>query len=869
MNSSELFFERPFLLLLIIPALALVIVPFLILPKNRRDTKAKIVSVILHCVAAVILVVILSGVGLANVTNEQNAVILIDLSDSTSGVQNLLIDEGQRFFDKIKEEMPTCVVAFGREQAVELSFGEDGRITGKEVVSSATDIGSALEYAASILPDDRAKRIVLFSDGAETDGDAADAARKLQSRGVRVDTVCFSVDDLFENEMQVSSLTGPEFAPIDERARLTVRVDSVSEGEAKLWLTDNNTFVNTITVNVQPGSNYYEMNVIPRSEGPHLYSVRLGSDLDTRTENNTASFCVNVEGGPRVLVLSPSFSDGNHIKNLLKKTASVDHLLAYSAPKTIVDLCKYDQVVLVNLEASDLPFGYDKLLSDFVKVYGRSLWTVGGMQSLSLGGMTDTGYEDLLPVSLDYNKAETDKDVALMLVLDCSRSMSSSGSPNLSLAKQSAIRCVEAMSEKDSVGIISFGGTAEVEMGLTLATNDAKLELTRAISKIQTKSGTNYCPALSLAWEELKNSRAEVRHVIFLSDGQPSDAGYVPISRKMYETGITISTIGLGYSVYSLPEISSVAYGRHYTVYDAEDLPEIMLSEAQMVAAGTLMTGTFEVQIPRVTSVTNGVDEGLLPTINAYIGTTLKEGAELCLSVGTGDPLYARMDLGKGKVAVFTSDIGGEWTDDWLYLELCDRLFQRMSSTIIDPNGKKSSILLNVEQRGQTALLRMETAADIERGSAEVEVRFGENVENAKFVQTGKGVYETVVKTEAPGAYDLKITLYDENGEMLDFDNSVHSVSYFSEYDAFAVGGEALLYDIADLTGGESVVYGEEKEIPVNAEMGSVRYTHSFLIPLAIIAALVYLAGLIVRYVRLKDVKRFFARFKKEKDPSR
>ena len=65
MNSFKLTFESPWALLLLIPALALVLLPWLFLPKERRAGFRKTAPLVLHGIAAVLLVLILLGAGLS------------------------------------------------------------------------------------------------------------------------------------------------------------------------------------------------------------------------------------------------------------------------------------------------------------------------------------------------------------------------------------------------------------------------------------------------------------------------------------------------------------------------------------------------------------------------------------------------------------------------------------------------------------------------------------------------------------------------------------------------------------------------------------------------------------------------------------
>ena len=124
MSNIEIVFENPWLLLAAIPALALIAVPFVLLPKRVRLTAKRITSLVLHLMVAVLLVLILSGVTIVKTSDEQAVLLLVDFSDSTKTVQTEIQSHAEELLRLIDKKTPTGVIAFGDEQLYSVKFKE-------------------------------------------------------------------------------------------------------------------------------------------------------------------------------------------------------------------------------------------------------------------------------------------------------------------------------------------------------------------------------------------------------------------------------------------------------------------------------------------------------------------------------------------------------------------------------------------------------------------------------------------------------------------------------------------------------------------------------------------------------------------------
>ena len=361
------------------------------------------------------------------------------------------------------------------------------------------------------------------------------------------------------------------------------------------------------------------------------------------------------------LIVADSEREAETILPFLPGDAHADIRVPYQVPVSLTDLNRYRKIVLLGVSADDLPGRFGSALALYVREGGTVL-AAGGEHGLSLGNMKGTAYETLLPVSFDYS-AEKGDGIALILVIDTSNSMIEPDKwgrvERLSMAKQGTIRCIEALSAEDTVGIISFSDSAVLRSPLVPATETEKAVLARLVSTLETDGGTLYGGALQRARRELNASDAPVRHVIFLSDGEPSDGRYDEKTvRLMTEEGVTLSTIVIGYSSPILTEMAAKGGGRTYLVENVEELPDVMLSETETVLSDPLKLKETAVIQP------GGIPTDL-PALQGYVGTTLKENADLALQTETGDPILAEWKFGCGSAAAFASDLTGDWSARW------------------------------------------------------------------------------------------------------------------------------------------------------------------------------------------------------------
>lgn len=169
------------------------------------------------------------------------------------------------------------------------------------------------------------------------------------------------------------------------------------------------------------------------------------------------------------------------------------------------------------------------------------------------------------------------KNIDVVLDLDSSGSMS--WNDPYGYRKTAAKSFIDALIERDRVGIVDFDHYARLYQPLTTDYAAAK----RAVDWIDSSGGTNIAAGVQISNTELinKGNPGHLKVTILLTDGE----GYYDhnLTKQAKDAGITIYTIGLGSSVDEnlLRSIAEGTGGAYYPVSSAKDLPQVFRKIAE------------------------------------------------------------------------------------------------------------------------------------------------------------------------------------------------------------------------------------------------------------------------------------------------
>ena len=176
MQNFRINFTHPWLLLLLIPAIALTLLPYFRADKKYRKTRNRILSMVFHGLAITLAITLLAGITFSyEIPNmETEVILLVDKTYSGDTVEEQKNDFIQDAILKSKNTAQIGVVTFGYGEpvyAVPLTTDTSNvymdYLSAEKPDQSATDVSSALLYTMDLFKNQEVAKIVVISDGME------------------------------------------------------------------------------------------------------------------------------------------------------------------------------------------------------------------------------------------------------------------------------------------------------------------------------------------------------------------------------------------------------------------------------------------------------------------------------------------------------------------------------------------------------------------------------------------------------------------------------------------------------------------------------------------------------------------------------
>jgi len=590
------------------------------------------------------------------------------------------------------EEVRRTMVVFGKQAGGAAPFSTAplsdpaevaSLMAGAGVNAGGTNLSQALLSALRPLAPSGGGRIILLSDGAQTEGDAQQAVAALRRMSVQVFPEAAPVSGAAATTWERVSVP-----PVVERgAAVPVRVVLQNPG-SRPEIVDIEARMAGVTIarareRVAPGWRVATLSVPAVAQGNLELEVEVRVPGTKTRERRTVY--TQVEGPAHILLVQDSTAAMSPLALALRqRDIEVSLVKPAELPETASPLVSYDALILSNIPKSAVSAAQTAALRSYLEDYGGGIFMAGLGGELADEVTTESPLDALLPVWFEAKGVrEARRRVCMIMLIDRSASMLG---PRIAATKRAAVALVNQLMAEDLVGVLAFDTKPYVIVEVQPAGTVGQ-PLINKLVRLRSSGGTDVFPALEAARERLAQTDAKVRHVILLSDGNtPFDpALYNPLVQEFRAQGTTVSTVAIG-SVFInedyLKWLAAVTGGTYYPLANLGDLPALIARDAQNELGRLPFTEGFFRPVRREDSDLFA-DVPAWPVLRGYVTATAKPGATVDLeiwgqppdvdtAVNAGgltpgaDPLLARWRIGRGRVAVFTSDADTRWTPEWV-----------------------------------------------------------------------------------------------------------------------------------------------------------------------------------------------------------
>ena len=748
---------------------------------------------------------------------------------------------------------------------------------------TGTNAADAVQLALATMGKDAMHRLLLFWDGNQTAGNLEEALAQAASLGVPIDVMPLRYD--VQNEVMVERFVAPAVKRENEPFTIDVilRSTNVMPVTGRLTVLDRGQPMDlepstpaldpTRRVTLNPGLNVQHVKVPALgvgSGGVRQFRARFDAEgvatevaggagaaggspgvaspdgtatttaaVDTVPDNNAAEAFTYVRGKGTILYVdnvldnSGARGPGDLLARALAeegitlKTITIDQF-----PSSLVDLTTNDAVILANVPrgTGGLSEAQDKMLRAYVHDMGGGLLMLGGEESFGAGGWQGSELEKILPVDMDIPAQRQVGKGALALI------MHSCEMPDGNYwGIQCAIKAVETLSEKDEIGILSYGwrgaggGGGGSQWDYPLGDKGDGSRVMAAIKKMALGDMPDFDDAMNVALNGLNGqgglirSNARHKHVIIISDGdpQPPSAKVVNDYRAAKVSVSTVSVYphigGAGANGLIPPTMDQIAKdtgGKSYGPVNANpsQLPQIFIKEATIVRRSLIHEDASGLPV----RLLDGADDmvkglGEFEPVFGIVLTSRKNDPKVQMPLTAGkanDPLLAHWQTGLGKAAVFTSDAHNKWGPRWVASPAYSKFWAQVVRQIAKP-PMSNNFDIQVTQVGDKGKIVVEALNKDDGFQNFLGIGGGliapdMSTRDIRLVQTGPGTYEAEFDAKDPGSY--VVSLYAQGREEGSGGSIVAGLAVNSSPEMRDLkSNEARLREVAARTGGRFI----------------------------------------------------------------
>ena len=750
-------FTHPYYLLLLPPALACVIW-FAWKSDVQVSPWRRWVALGIRLVVLTALVLAIAGLQWRRPMEGMNVFFALDRSDSVPSPQQ---EAAKQYINKVSHQKNKVdkagVIVFGTEASIESSpnAAVDLQKIQAVVGTERTDLAGAIRLATAAFPETGQKRLVLLSDGNENVGDAMAAVLAAKPLGVTVDVVPMGVTRV--NDVSVQRLQVPPKLKKGQSFEVKIFVQADQPTPATVRLYRNEQYLGEQKVDLSAGKNLFSFPQTLSEAGFYSYDVQVDAPGDPLPQNNRASSFTSVRGEPTILIVSADPDQDRQLAAALQSARLQIRLVGLNDfPGTLAEMQSYDAIFISNLSAGDLGTDRQKLLESAVRDFGVGLVCVGGDQTYAAGGYRGTPLEATLPVSMELDSKKVLPSGAVVLVMHGMEFNNGN-----QVARECAQGVLAALGPSDEMGIVLWDGTERWVFPLQKVAD--KKALAREIAGMNQGDLGSFQGVLEQAYEALKKSTANLKHIIVFSDGDPA-APSPQLMQSIVSDRITVSSVMISGHVGpdTMIWIADHGKGQFYKVDSPNDLPQIFIKETAVILKSAIYEDPFTPQLRAASEVVRGIGGGEYPKLLGYVATSPKPRAETPLWTDKGDPLLAHWQYGLGRAVAFTSDAKARWGKLWMNWDKYRQFWSQIGQWSLrrlenadfttDVSVDRGEGVINVEALDEQGNFR-----NFLNLQAIVANPKGER-QTVRLEQTGPGHYEARFPTKDVGLYMMNLT---------------------------------------------------------------------------------------------------------------
>lgn len=876
-------FANPYLILILIPVALAIVIPFLFTFKKDNIGIRNIISLVLHLVIATLIILVVAGMSYKTAVDETNIYVLADVSYSADRNLTTIDSYIDELENKADNKTKIGVVCFGTETPYVLTTpGERTRsvneaVSSERVDRSGTDIAGALRYTASLFNDNVIKRIILITDGDETNsGNVLNVVNELASQNVYVDAIY--IDDNLPSDVTEVQINGVNYTLSTyqnktESVQITIQ-SNLEQKTSYIELKKNGTTIATRAPQLAKGINVITIPLDTSEAGTFNYEVSIDVASDSSPYNNKYNFTQTVTENVKILYLASNDLEETKA-NLYFKNDNTEitylNINNDSIPYTIEELCLYDEYILSDVDVTKIRNSQQFIanLDLMVSRYSKSLLTLG--DTYTQNGHEDYEYDTLsnmLPIK--YGDSERDGKL-ICLLLDISKSMRESY--HLETAKEAANKIVDLASESDNIMVLTLSGETTFLQISTPVTEGNRVTIKDKINTVEERQGTLIGSSLNETYNAIGDLPFLQKQIYLISDGRNMTAdpiNAIEIAGEIYRnTGTTISCIGIGADDGSnlLQNISNSAAGKYYTASEVNDLEELFDNEIASDITETVIEGVRnDVIINRDSDLSLSNIEGDIEQVRGFYLGTAKNSAttvlETVYSTNIRDydvPLYSYWRYGNGLVASFSCNINSNyWLSEWKNGSNGEKFLQNLVASNLPSEREEVPLIVEINSESSNSYLYVlpPTLNPNAKISLKLTTPSGEVI-NKELVYTTTD-YETNFESKEVGTYKLEISYSLNNVSYVK--EYLYDVSYTEEYNSFAY------YELSNLNhmvNNGNKVYENASEVDMSIdETKATTFTYDFTVLFMSIAICLFVVDIFIRKVKWADIKQIFARGK-------